>query len=48
MTGQYQDHRLTSEGQNHKWNEVPTNIIFGSKKDFTGGAAVEQNVLLWT
>ena len=48
MTGQYQDHRLTSEGQNHKLNEVPTNIIFESKKDFIGGTKLEQNVPLWT
>ena len=32
MTGQYQDHRLTFEGQNRKLNEVPTNITFESKK----------------
>ena len=31
MTGQYQDHRSTSEGQNHILNEVPIDIIFESK-----------------
>ena len=48
MTGQYQDHRLTFEGQNRKLNEVPTNITFESKNDNIGGSKLEQNVPLWT
>ena len=41
MTGQYQDHRLTFEGQNRKLNEVPTNITFESKNDNIGGSKLE-------
>jgi len=48
MTGQYQDHHWTSEGQNRKLNEVPSNITFESKNDDIGWTTLKLNVPLWT